>query len=74
MGGNDGWAGMVDGRGWRKDEKALLPWPRAIAFGRVASVFMANQFVIPARGVIPTEGGIPADAVALRELAFPREP
>ena len=33
---------------------------------------MASQFVIPV-GTVPTEGGIPADAVALRNPSFPRE-
>ena len=34
---------------------------------------MASQFVIAARGVIPTEGDIPADAVAPRNPSFPRK-
>ena len=86
MGGNDGWAGMTDGRGWRRAgvtdgrEWRGMKRPCSLSQGyRIwasPSVFMASQFVIPARGVIPTEAGIPADAAdaaALRELVFPRE-
>ena len=68
--GNDRWVGMSEGgndgrRGWRKDEKALVPWPRAIAFGRVApySWLINSSFPLSREGC-PSNATLPVAKVS----------
>ena len=58
--------------GWRKDEKALLPWPRAMAFGLVAPYSWLINSSFP-RVPFPRKVAFPRGASFPLNPSFPRK-